>query len=141
MGNPYQSPSEQSLRPRRTSSFLGGLRVFRFAYPILITLLMYSCWGISAVMLGRFPMPYIDYPDNIFVWVLGTVTALTFVACPVVVPIGAILVISDPVPFKNWDRPAVIRRFLSLGLYALLWALVGALHYHDPWRVADWFFD
>ena len=92
-------------------------------------------------MLGRVPKPYIDYPDSKFVWTLGTVTALLFVACPIVLPVGAVLAVSDPIAFENWNRPALFRRILSFGLYALLWAICGVLLYYDPWRVADWFFD
>lgn len=136
--NPYTPPRvELRVAPPR---WIGPTIVATvLLYPLIVLTGLYVTWGLATLQLGRPPIPY-EQPDGFAIMVSGSVTAILLVLAPAAVPLG--FVASILFPFARVHTPSsVFLRSASLLAYNGICAAVFFVLSHDPYRVAEWFWD
>lgn len=136
--NPYTPPrAELGVAPHRwVGSTIVGAALL---YPLVALTSLYVTWGLATLQLGRPPIPY-EQPDGFAIMVSGSVTAILLVLAPLAVPLG--FVASILFPFARVHTPSsVFLRSASLLAYNGICAAVFFVLSHDPYRVAEWFWD
>lgn len=141
MANPYQAPSTKPITTLHSGRRFVSLSVLLYVYPLLPVAWAYSAWGLSAIALGRIPVPFRDYPVNLAILVCGYTAASTFLISPVVVPFGFWIAISRPFGWISTPNVLVVTRVASLGVFCALLAVVCLVFRYDPGGALTWFFD
>jgi hypothetical protein len=115
--------------------------VTAYLYPIIVLIFLYATWGISALKLGRPPIPYREYPDGVELSVLGSIAAILQLLAPLAIPGGVLVSVVHPFAIQN-NRTTKLRfRILSFLTYLAFCAIAFVTLSRDPYRVFDWFWD
>lgn len=116
-----------------------SLTLVSWLYPSALTVSLYLTWAIAWALLGHTPLPSIDDPKQISVWldIPYTVTLLLMIGFPLAL-VGGI----------SWTAWTGVQRGLSraakasrLVLFIAIWIGSVAFLRLDPWRVGYWFMD
>ncbi|MCA9135818.1 MAG: hypothetical protein KDB00_03640 [Planctomycetales bacterium] len=137
--NPYKA--SVTTEPRRPSSILWWPVHF---YPAITIAMIYGCWAITALSLGR-PPEFGEHPTGAFahtaVHVLATFAALSYFAWPIGVPIGMLWAFRQPFARGPSEDFSVASRLTCMGSYALMFAIVVCIWSSDPLKAINWFWD
>jgi len=139
--NPYLTPGSQSIAKRGGGFRFTFLTVLLYCYPLLPVAGAYLAWGLSAVALGRTPVAYRDYPENLAILVCGYTGGITLMIAPLVLPFGFWIAVWRPFGCVATPDVSVTARFISLGVFCAVVAIVWLLFCYDPWGVLTWFLD
>lgn len=137
--NPYTPPlAELGVAPLR---WVGSTIVaIVLLYPLIALTSLYVTWGLATLQLGRPPIPYNEQPDGFAIMVSGSATAILHVLAPLAVPVGFVVSILFPFARVHTSSSVFLRTASSLA-YTGICAVVIFVLLHDPYRVAEWFWD
>lgn len=142
--NPYRATlHSEPADPGARSRAVAVLWWLVYLYPAISLALIYACWMLTTVSLGR-PPEFGEHPDHDVVHglmhSLAIPAALLALAGPVLIPVG--LVWGFRQPFAQRLPNSVVRnRLACLASYLLALVAVGSVYAADPLGAAYWFWD
>jgi len=147
--NPYGSPASTSVSDTIVAPWPIRIRAgmktllwwLLYFYPMIVTSSLHAAWGLSALKLGRPPIPYREYPEGFLITVCGLVAGLGSVGIPLMIPAGLVFSFSHPFAHRDATKVTTSMRFTSLAIYVLMFAVAARLHHGDPFEAAKWFWD
>ena len=86
MLNPYLTPGSQPIAKQRREYRFTFLPFLLYFYPLLPVAGAYLAWGLSALALGRMPVAYRDYPENLAILICGYTGGITLLIARIVLP-------------------------------------------------------
>ncbi len=141
MLNPYLTPGSQPIAKQRREYRFTFLSFLLYFYPLLPVAGAYLAWGLSALALGRMPVAYRDYPENLAILICGYTGGVTLLIAPIVLPFGFWVAFRRPFACVSTPDVSVTTRVVSLGVFCAVVAIVCLLFYYDPAGVLTWFLD
>ena len=141
--NPYKATlqSETQSAGRRV---VIALWWWVYLYPAITLALIYSCWMLTTVSLGRAP-GFGEHPSNdparTVVHTLGISAALCTLAGPLLIPIGLLWGLVHPFAQQPPDTPTITKRIVCLTTYVVMMATAASIYSSDPYGAIYWFWD
>jgi hypothetical protein len=115
-----------------------------FLHPAIALSLVYLCWALTAVSLGR-PPGFGEHPENKLahglVHAIDTPAAFLILSVPLLVPIALAFGLAQPFGVTRPTGSMVRSRIACLTAYTSMLVLVAWVCYSDPFGVVYWFFD
>lgn len=147
--NPYGSPASTSVSDTIDASWSLRVRAgmktllwwLLYFYPMIVTSSLHAAWGLSALKLGRPPIPYREYPESFLITVCTIVAGLGAVGIPLMIPAGFVFSFSQPFGQRDATKVTTSMRLTSAAIYVLMFAVAARLHLGDPFEAAKWFWD
>jgi hypothetical protein len=115
-----------------------------YLHPAITLTLIYSCWMLTTVSLGR-PPGFGEHPSNdpahTVVHALGISAALSTLVGPLLIPIGLLWGLVHPFAQRPPDGPTITKRIACLTTYVVILAIVAYIYSSDPFGAVYWFWD
>lgn len=141
--NPYE-PSVFHERALPRNRLTLALWWMIYLQPAMTLLLVYACWAITSVSLGR-PPSFGEHPENeladSMVHFLGTPAALLTLSTPLFVPAALAWGFLQPFGASRPATSIVKTRVACLTPYLFVLAFVALIWRSDPFGVVYWFID
>ena len=140
--NPYRTTVLAS-HASSSSRFVSLLWWLVYLHPVISLTMIYVCWTLTTVSLGR-PPGFGEHPDNDVVHtvmhILAIPAALLTLAAPLLVPVGLVWGLTHPFAQRH-TKVTVVNRVTCLSAYLLTLAFVACMHSSDPFGAENWFWD
>ena len=129
----------ESISQFRGSRTAGAMVMASWFYPFALLWFLHATWLIAWGVLGHRPLPMIDDPKYISVWVDVSyfITVLLLVAFPVAFLAGFPVILFS----KPKRAGGVLKATLRVGSYLAIWAVTVLMLRADPMRIIYWFMD
>ena len=142
--NPYETPgTTHSVSARIALTAKTMFWWLIYLYPVIAISAVYACWGLTAVDLGR-PPGFGEHPENdamhTLVHLLGNTTAISLLAGPMLVLLGAFWSVTQPFA-RRPSGVTTVSRIVCLTTYVLMLVAVVSIWSHDPYGAIYWFRD
>jgi hypothetical protein len=141
--NPYSSTLLSETRKPGTRVRI-ALWWLIYLHPVITLALIYTCWILTAVALGR-PPGFGEGSESLIVdsvtYVLGATGAILTLAGPVLLPISLLWGFGQPFAERYSEGSKTTKRILCVGIYFLMLVFVAFVCHYDPIRVLYWFWD
>ncbi|MCP4478408.1 MAG: hypothetical protein GY818_09980 [Planctomycetaceae bacterium] len=111
-----------------------------YLHPVIILVLVYSLWAITAASLGH-PPNFGEYTDNYLIDILGIGCFLFFLATPVLVPSMLVWGWVHPFARRPTGELIISKRIACLITYMFVCASAVILFNFDPFKVVVWLMD
>lgn len=141
--NPYRSTLLSDTREP-------GIRVrialwwLVYLHPLITLALIYACWILTTLALGR-PPGFGEESESLIVhrltYVLGATGAILTVAGPILLPLSLLWGLFQPFAERYSEGSKTTKRVMCVGTYFLMLVFVAFVCYYDPFGVLYWFWD
>ncbi len=115
-----------------------------FLHPAIALSLVYACWALTAVSLGR-PPGFGEHPESelahSLVHAIDTPAAFLILSTPLLIPTALAWGFAQPFGMSRPVDSMVRPRIACLTAYTSMLVLVAWVCYSDPFGVVYWFFD
>ena len=141
--NPYQPVLSNGTTHTRTRIATAVWWTI-YLHPAIALALVYACWTVTTVSLGR-PPGFGEHPENELahsvVHMLDACVLLLVLATPILVPIALVWGLSQPFAMSHQTESLFLMRVACLATYPLMLMAVTWVCYSDPFRVVYWYMD
>jgi len=143
--NPYKaSGTTESV----SSGFASRARVVLwwliYLHPVITLALIYACWALTVVSLGRPPRLNEHSSQSAVqsaVHVLGNLAAVSLLAGLVLIPIGIVWSVVQPFARRRVAGVTVVRRLACPCAYTVMLVICVCIWAYDPFGTVYWFID